>query len=261
MFLLALPAEPFVHKNYTMETIIPKPSDAFLSLLRADFTTQWRNRRAVMMSLLVPVIILISWKGIIDKFGGAFALSISMTIGLTSIGIMAYATSVARDRDKGVFQRLRVTPVPTFFIMLSRLVVQLAMIVLLTVFVFIVGHNYDKITLSPAGYALTFITAFIGGALYLGLGQMIVGLVKNAETVNSTTRLIYIAFIVLGMFGELGLFGDELKTAIHWSPFGTVKTILGSRDGTINLEFPKFFGITGNLCLCDRFFVSWNQMV
>lgn len=211
-----------------METKIPKPSEALLSLLRVDFTTQWRNRRAVVMSLLVPVVILISWKGIIDKLGGAFALSISMTIGLTSIGIMGYAIAIARDRDKGIFQRLRVTPVPSLFIMLSRLLVQLAMIFLLTLFVFIVGYEYDKIQLSFAGYALTFLTSVVGGALYLGLGQMIVGLVKNAETVNSTSRLVYIAFIMLGMFGELGMFGDQLKNAIHWSPFGTVKTILAA---------------------------------
>jgi len=209
-----------------METIVPKASDAFSSLLRADFTTQWRNRRAVMMSLLVPVIILISWKGLVGTLGGPFVLSISMTIGLTSIGLMGYATSIARDRDKGVFQRLRVTPVPSYFIMLSRLLVQLAMIVLLTLFVFVVGHSYDKITLSASGYVLTFITAFLGGALYLGLGQMIVGLVKSAETVNSTVRLVYIAFITLGMFGELGLFPVQVKLIIHWSPFGTVKTIL-----------------------------------
>lgn len=211
-----------------METTIPKPADAFRSLVRADFTTQWRNRRSVILSLLIPVIILTSWKGLVPVFGGPFVLSISMTIGLTSIGLMAFATSVARDRDKGVFQRLRVTPVPTFFIMLSRLMVQLAMIILLTTFVFIVGSNYDKITLSPAAYALTFVTAFLGGALYLGLGQMIVGLVKTAETVNSTTRLVYIAFITLGMFGEFSSSMKELKTIIHWSPFGTVKTILAS---------------------------------
>jgi len=211
-----------------MEPNIPKSSVAFKSLLRADFTTQWRNRRSVVMALLVPIVILMSWKGIIDKFGGAFVLSISITIGLTAIGIMGYAISIARDRDKGVFQRLRVTPVPTFFIMLSRLMVQLVMIAFLTLLVFIVGHNFDKVTLTPAGYILTFITAFVGGALYLGLGQLIVGLVKNSETVNSTSRLVYIAFIMLGMFGELGLFGIQLKDIIHWSPFGTVKTILAA---------------------------------
>lgn len=106
--------------------------------------------------------------------------------------------------------------------------VQLAMILLLTIFVFIVGYKYDGITLSTAGYSLTFLTSIIGGALYLGMGQMIVGLVKNAETVNSTSRLVYIAFIMLGMFGELGLFGNELKMAVRWSPFGTVKSILAS---------------------------------
>jgi ABC-2 type transport system permease protein len=211
-----------------METKIPKPSDAFLALMRADFTTQWRNRRSVMMSLLVPIIILISWKGLIDKFGGPFVFSISLTIGLTSIGMMGYAISVARDRDKGIFQRLRVTPMPTSFIMMSRLAVQLGMIALLTLGVFIIGYEVDKISLTPTGYILTFITAFLGGALYLGFGQMIVGLIKSAETVNSTTRLVYIAFIMLGMFGELGAFGIELKNIVHWSPFGTVKTILAA---------------------------------
>jgi ABC-2 type transport system permease protein len=211
-----------------METIIPRTGAAFTNLIRSDLITQWRNRRSVILSILVPVIILISWKSVINKLGGAFVLSISLTIGLTSIGIMGYAISISRDRDKGVFQRLRVTPVPTFYIMLSRLAVQLVLILLLTLFVLIIGYKYDGIELSPGGYAITFLNAIIGGALYLGMGQMIVGLVKNAETVNSTSRLVYIAFIMLGMFGELGIFGNVLKLAILWSPFGTVKTILAS---------------------------------
>ena len=211
-----------------METIIPKTSTALSSLLRADFKTQWRNRRSVILLLLVPVIILISWKGIVDKLGGPFVLSSCITIGLTAIGLMGYSNAIARDRDKGVFQRLRVTPVPTWCIMVSRLIVQIVMILLLTTVIFIVGKNYDKITLTPAGYIVTFITAFVGGALYLGLGQMIVGLVKNAETVNSTTRLVYFLFIMVGMFGDLGVLGEELKKMIHWTPYGTVKTILAA---------------------------------
>jgi ABC-2 type transport system permease protein len=101
------------------------------------------------------------------------------------------------------------------------------MIALLTVAVFIIGYEVDKISLTPVGYVLTFITSFLGGALYLGFGQMIVGLIKNSETVNSGTRLVYIAFIMLGMFGELT---DNVvfKNIVHWSPFGTVKTILAA---------------------------------
>jgi len=221
-----------------VQTTIPKTSTALSTLLLADFTTQWRNRRSFLLLLLVPVIILISWKGIVDKLGGAFALSTCLTIGLVAIGLMGYSNSIARDRDKGVFQRLRVAPMPSWCIMASRLLVQLIMIILLTVIVFIAGHNIDHITLAPAGYAITFLTAVIGGAVYLGLGQVVVGLIQNPETVNSTTRLIYFIFIMVGMFGELGVLGDQLKAIVIWSPYGTVKRIIaaGMQPETWNTE-------------------------
>jgi ABC-2 type transport system permease protein len=211
-----------------MQTIIPSTSAALSSLLRADFTTQWRNRRAVIMVILVPVIILISWKGLVDKFGGTFVLSNCITVGLTAIGLMGYSNAVARDRDKGVFQRLRVAPVSSWSIMMSRLTVQIAMILIMTTAVLAAGFYYDKISLSTSGYALTFVTAFVGGAVYLGLGQAIVGLIKNAETVNSTTRLVYFIFIMVGMFGGLGVLGKDIGDAVKWSPYGTVKDILSA---------------------------------
>jgi ABC-2 type transport system permease protein len=211
-----------------MQTIIPKTSTALAALLRFDFVTQWRNRRSVMLVLLVPVIILISWKGVVNKLGGAFVLATCITIGLTAIGLMGYSISIARDRDKGVFQRLRVSPVPTWSIMVSRLLVQLAMILLTTTLVFVVGYKEDNIILSPSGYALAYLAALAGGAMYLGLGQMIVGLLKNAETVNSATRLVYFVFIMVGMFGEMGMMGEQIKHAVQWSPYGTVKTILSA---------------------------------
>src|SRR6476620_9871637 len=137
-----------------MSTTIPKRSVAAIALLRSDFITQWRNRRSVILVLLVPVIILISWKGLVQKLGGPFVLSNCITIGLTAIGLMGYANSIARDREKGVFQRLRVAPVSSWSIMCSRLLVQLAMILIVTIGVFIAGFYIDKISIAPAGYVL-----------------------------------------------------------------------------------------------------------
>ena len=211
-----------------MQTNIPSTSAVLSSLLRADFTTQWRNRRGVIMVILVPCIILITWKGLIEKFGGAFALSNCITVGLNAIGLMGYSNAIARDRDKGVFQRLRVAPLPTWSIMMSRLTVQLAMILMMSSAVFTVGVYYDKIILTPAGYAVGMAMAVIGGAVYLGLAQAIVGLIKNAETVTATTRLVYFIFIMVGMFGELGVLGKDIGTVTKWSPYGTVKHILSS---------------------------------
>jgi ABC-2 type transport system permease protein len=210
-----------------METSIPKTSTVLKTLLRADFTTQWRNRRAVILTLIVPVIILATWKPLVAQFGGPFVLSNSITLGLIATGLMGYSNAIARDRDKGIFQRLRVAPISAWSIMTSRLLVQMAMILMISTAVFVVGNSYDQVTLTPAGYAVTYLSALVGGALYLGLGQMIVGRIQNPETVNSTVRLVYFLFIMGGMLGQF-YHNAEFQNAVKWSPYGTVRTIIAA---------------------------------
>ena len=209
-------------------TTIPSNSAVLSSLLRADFITQWRNRKSVVLILLIPVVILISWKGLIERFGGVFVLSNCITIGLNAIGLMGYANAIARDRNKGIFQRLRVAPLTAWSIMASRITVQLVMILLVTSAVFISGFYVDHIKITPPGYIIGCTMAFAGGAVYIGLGQAIVGLIKNAETVNAVTRLVYFMFIMVGMFAELGMLGKTIGDIVQWSPYGTVKHILAA---------------------------------
>ena len=213
-----------------MEITIPKTSVVMKALLKADYTTLWRNRRANIMVLIVPIIIVCTWKGFVHLAGGAFVLSNAITLGLVAIGLMGYTNSVARDRDKGVFQRLRVSPLPLWTIMASRLLVQLTVIIILTLIVFVSGYQFDHISMSITGYVSTLVTSIIGGALYLALGQVIGGRIQNPETVNSTARLIYFAFIMVGMFSQILLVTEpELKwinDLVTWTPYGTVKDIL-----------------------------------
>jgi ABC-2 type transport system permease protein len=243
-----------------MQTAIPSTSSALSSLLRADFTTQWRNRKSVILVVLVPVIILISWKGLVSKAGGAFVLSNCITIGLNAIGLMGYTNAIARDRDKGVFQRLRVTPVPSWSIMASRLIVQLAMVLIVTTAIFVAGFYYDKIQLTPMGYLVGYAAAFVGGAVYLALGQAIVGLIKNPETVNAVTRLVYFVFIMVGMFAELHQLGEKLEEVVKWSPYGTVKTIVSTamQPSTWHQETTYFLLVTlGYTAIFTTLGIKW----
>ncbi|MCC8423733.1 ABC transporter permease [Mucilaginibacter sp. UR6-11] len=209
-------------------TTIPKASAVFKTLFKADMATLLSNRRSAVISLLVPLIILVTWKAIVKYKGGPFVLATSIAIGLIAIGLMGYTLSVARDRDKGIFQRLRVAPVPTWAIMTSRICIQLIMIMVLTLAVFIVGYQYDRIELSLQGYLLTFCVAILGGAVYLSLGQLIVGLIKNFETINATTRITYFLFIMVGMVGDLSSFSPRIKQIIRYSPYGSVKMMLAA---------------------------------
>ena len=213
-----------------METIVPTTSTVFKALLRADLKTQWRNRRAVILSLIVPVVILYTWKPMVtnNMISGAAALASCTTIGLMAIGLMGYSNSIARDRDKGIFMRLRVAPLPAWTIMISRLFVQLMMILLVTVFVLVAGYSLDGITIPAEGYVLAFAAAIVGASVYLAIGQVIVGLIKNPEIVNATTRLIYFIFIMTGMLGQFGQLWDVVQKCIKWSPYGSVQTILSA---------------------------------
>lgn len=205
---------------------LPSTSTVFKSLLRADLTTQWRNRRATLLVLLIPAVILIAWKGLIPKFGAAFVLSNCITVGLNAIGLMGYTNTTARDREKGIFQRLRITPAPRWTIMVSRLTVQLIMIAVVTAVLFIVGYQFDHIVMKPGGYALAFCVSIVGGAVYLSLGQVIVGLIHNAETVNVVTRLVYFIFIMVGMFASFNALGEIAGKISRWSPYGTTQRIV-----------------------------------
>jgi ABC-2 type transport system permease protein len=213
-----------------METNIPSTSTVLRALLRADLKTQWRNRRAVILSLIVPVVILYTWKPLVtnNMISGAVALASCTTVGLMAIGLMGYSNSVARDRDKGIFMRLRVAPLPAWTIMISRLLVQLMMILLVTVFVLIAGYSLDHITIPARGYILAFAAAIVGAAVYLAVGQVIVGLIKNPEIVNATTRLVYFIFIMTGMLGQFGQLGNAVEQGIKWSPYGTVQNLLSA---------------------------------
>ncbi|HXB95473.1 MAG TPA: ABC transporter permease [Puia sp.] len=237
----------------------------FAALLRADLTTQWRNRRASVMVFLLPVIILFAWKPLIERIGGAGLLGNCITLGLNAIGLMGYTNSIARDRDKGIFQRLRVSPAPNWTIMVSRLTVQLVMIGGMTLVVFIVGYQYDHVSLSIGGYIASFLAALVCGSVYLALGQAIVGRITNPESVNATSRLIYIAFIMIGMFGELGMLGEVLNKVVIYSPYGTVESVVAAAlapatwNSHTSLALLLTLGYTGVFAYLGIKWFKWNS--
>ena len=211
--------------DLTMKTHPSLPS-VLLSLLRADFVVLWRQRKSAAMSLILPLVILISWKAVVEVAGGAFVLGTCLTMGLVGIGVLGYTGLVARDRERGVFQRLRAAPIPSWTIMASRLLVQLCVIWVMVCIILAFGHFIYQIPLTVGGVVVTIITSVLAGSIFLALGQAIVGLISASDSVNSTARLLSLPVIVVGGFGELGYFGEAVKFIVKWSPFGVAESLL-----------------------------------
>ena len=197
----------------------------FASLFRADFTVLLQSSRTLILNIAVPVIIVV----ITAIHGGktgfltlGFDLSLALSYGLISSSLIGYSITVARDRDAGVFQRLRVTPAPTWTIMTSRLLVQVVVDLVLTVVVAVLFGIVHHFAYSPTQYLLLVVVSLVGAAVFLSIGQAVVALVRSATTVNAIGRLLYVVLILLGIVGVSGLLGDVVQEISLWSPVGAV---------------------------------------
>ncbi len=212
-------------------TFQPQIGRTLASLLQADAAVLVRNRRSLIVAIILPLFILLASKRAAVS-GSAALLGASITFGLVSIGILGYSMSVARDREKGVFQRLRVTPAPGWAIMTSRIAVQVAASLVMSAVVLIVAGEVDHIVLSPVGYLLAAASALVGAAMFLSIGQMIVGIIKSADTINSLARFIYIGVVLFGLLGESGKLGAALASVATWSPYGTIAAMFAGAGNT-----------------------------
>ena len=215
------PSAPPVHP--------PTLSEILRSLLQADVTVQLRNGRALLLTFFPPLAVLygLSTAKRGAQLGGPIVnVALALTLGIALIAILGYTASVARDRELGVFQRLRVTPAPTWTIMVSRLAVQILSMLAMSVVVLVAAAVVENVRLDPAAYLLTLAMVIFSSAVFLGVGQALVGLIKSVDTVNAVGRLSFLPLVALGLFAHSTIFGTTFETIARWSPGGAVATLL-----------------------------------
>jgi ABC-2 type transport system permease protein len=199
-----------------------------ISLFRADFAAFLKHRRSLIISLLLPVFLLVSTNSdkASNRFGGAeFIIGLAIAYGLAATAIVGYALSVSRDREKGVFQRLRVTPAPAWTIMTSRLSMQVVANLILSLIVVIIGTRIHNLSPSIGQYLLVMLVSILAGAVFLSIAQALVGLIRSADTVQAAARVLLAIVILLGTLGQSGALGSTWQDIARWSPVGVVMTL------------------------------------
>jgi ABC-2 type transport system permease protein len=245
----------------------PRTGLLLASLARADLSVMLKNKMRVILSLLLPVLILsvTNSSTALHKFGGSlFVIGLSIAFGLASVSIMGYASTTARDRENGVFQRLRLSPAPRWAIMGSRLALQLLVNEAIAVVVLLIAVREHHLSLSVTDYVLELLVALLGSVVFLAIGQALVGLIKRSDTVNALGRLLYIALALLGIFGQNGELSGNWGAIARWSPVGDVMRLLA---GVLDLsrwdstDWWSLVACAGYIVFCGligvRFF-QWN---
>ena len=213
---------------------VPTSWSSLKVLLRADATAQVRAPLSLVLTFALPLILLVATglgKNSAALGGPEFRISLALTVGLVSIGTVGYSLAIARDRDTGVFQRLRVTPAPTWTIMVSRWIVQLGAVLIMAIVVLVVAALFVGVTLPPQDYLFTVLVALLGSAVFLSIGQAIVGLIASADTLQAAGRLLYVPLIGLSLFGDTDRLGTTVEMVSRWSPGGCLETLLSAAMG------------------------------
>jgi ABC-2 type transport system permease protein len=229
------------------------------ALLRADLIVLTKNKMRLLLSLLLPLIILLTTSSTkaTQSFGGAeFILGLAITAGIAGTSIMGYAPMVARDRENGVFQRLRVSPAPNWAVMLSRLSVQMVSNFVIALVVLVLGDHIHHLSLSAETYALVLLVSILGSAVFLSVAQALVGLVKSADTVQAFGRLLYIGLVILGLFGASGGLGGFWDTLSKWTPVGALMNVFAGIVGAGSFDSQDWL----SLLACGGYVVALTTL-
>src|SRR2546429_3966920 len=110
--------------------------------------------------------------------------------------------------------------------MVSRLALQILSMLAMSVVVLVAAAVVENLSLDPAAYILTLAMVIFSSAVFLGVGQALVGLIKSVDTVNAVGRLSFLPLVALGLFAHSTIFGTTFETIARWSPGGAVATLL-----------------------------------
>ena len=229
----------------------PSVGVALRSLLRADATVLLRNRQALLLSIVLPVAMLFitgaGGNGRRQVLEPGYLIGLSITYGLMAAGLFGYPMAVARDRESGVFQRMRVTPVPMWTVSVSRIAVQLVLSLVMSLVVLGLGGVRHHLTFGLVSWLTVLVVSLLGAVVFLAIGQAIVGLTTTSGQVNAFSRVLFALLLVVGLVGSSGLLGSTFKTVAGWTPVGGLSNLFSAATGGVGWGSDQVIGLVASL--------------
>lgn len=209
----------------TAARLAPAPSMTMTALMRAEVRAYARQARTLLWTVLLPVVILVLGEVEIPaalRHSAAPTLevaAVAMTTGIFALGLFGYATALANHRDRGVFQRLRCSPAPSWQLLASRLLVQVFGMLAQALVVFGVAGFVYGVTPGWASACLATVAVLVAGLAALAIAQVVVALARSAGSVTGASRVLLLTFFLLeGTFVSTRSWPPWLLRAANWTP-------------------------------------------
>jgi ABC-2 type transport system permease protein len=189
---------------------VPLPSVLQVSRVRAGVELKefFRQREAVVFTLLFPVILLLIFGAVLDYdigFGVSFTqyfMAGVIASGILGAGLQNMAISISTERSDGTLKTLVGTPMPKSAYFVGKVVQVLAVTVLIVVILLAVGVVFYDVSLPRGSDWFTFVwVTLLGSAACTLLGIAFSSLAKNGRTASATiTPIAIVLQFISGVF-------------------------------------------------------------
>lgn len=176
---------------------------ATLAQCKAELLRTARNKRFVFFSVIMPVAFFFIFTGTMGdmKIGNANWYSyylMSMTAyGVVGASLTSFAQRISKERTQGWIRLLRITPLPSWSYVFSKVAAQAAINLLIIVLVFVIGGFSKGIDLPAAVWVESALWIWIGGFSFMALGTLL-GTMRNADAVQVLSMIVYLGLSMLG---------------------------------------------------------------
>jgi ABC-2 type transport system permease protein len=199
--------------------------------IRFDLLALWRNPRARVFTLLLPLILLVALVGLshggdatttvsgakvaLDRFfvGGIIAMSLLTACYGSLVSI------VVSQRETGVFKRRRATPVPAWVVVCGQAVTTLVMALATEVVLLVVARVAYGIGIPAKGLAVAALAVVLGGIAFACVAYAVASLIPNVEAAQPAVQLTMLPlYFVSGIWFSVDDLPDWLRKVAEVFP-------------------------------------------
>lgn len=170
-----------------------------------------RNRRARLLTLVFPILLLVIFDGVfhggeVDVNGvsidyGAFFVPSVIVFTLTISTLAILVNSVVAQRELGILKRRRATPLPAWALVVSQSLAVIAMAVASVALLIAIAGIAFGTTPAAGGIPTLVLAVIFGSAAFAGLAYALSTLVDSADSAQPMIQLImFPLFFISGIW-------------------------------------------------------------
>lgn len=172
--------------------------NALLEHLRVSLRLHFRNRMALIYGYLFPLIFLVAFAVLYRHERVPLLLHMGELLTVAALGGACFGlpTTLVSERERGVWRRYRLTPLPTWAVVVSTAVARYAII--LTAGLLQLGLAM-AIGMTAPEHPFALWVTFTGVAFaFIGLGLVIAALADNVPAVQALGQCIFLPMLIIG---------------------------------------------------------------